>query len=1577
MTNKSKFLKNLLTTASALAVAVGAADAMAAEARLVTATPADRTGVNLDQDNVPANVAFTDGSTLTFRAAHTYTVGAGAALNIAGIQVNTNANPVLDSTAAANPYSIGSIIQTAGNTGKLTLNTGNGQTVTLTGLASNVTTYTTTKLAKDWAFNAQANDYSGLGAIVMKNAGDIVILNGATNFNATINGNGANEGTFQINGTDIVLGGAIGAGNKLGTLKVNDGKSGTLNNTANVKAIQIGNGSTLTVGAGKNVTAATVDGLVDDKGTLSFAGASTAAIDKVGNGLKLNKVVIGAGEVNFSTTTEYKATTTHLAQDASIVTFSNAGAGLNLNTNFTTETSGKGQIKVGGGDRTFKGAVGEDTKRISNIHLTSNHTITFDQANAKVFANTITTETANQGKLALTADGIELYASVGGDKAFSKVLIGNAVGAITVKLKDNINLTLNDGLILAAGGNFDDVVEFYAGSKVTGKVTSDNAGKGIISVKGDTTITKGIDSNGGQLINQIRFDAASTLTLGKNLFTNDNQIKTQNGLNFLQDGTLLFSDNANVVLGEATVVAANANGVGTINADAVLAGNTVTITEQVGDVAVADKMLKLLSARGGANIILNNANVAIKKIDIEGKDSTLTLNKAGNYMIGNFSHSDGQGTLAIAEDVTLKKGTNLSSGAINTMKAVSFTDGADKTLTIEDGINFYTTNGVDGGFRTTGDGRGTLIFQGDSTVGAAVGLNAKFNGIRVTGANKTVTFKEKVNLAANVTVSQDATAVFEAQVIAGQIDGKVANQGTVKFANRIALTDANAVVAKIGNTALAVVELAGADITFANTGGLLVDGVFNTSKLIFSSANAMTATFTKVATNSFQNTMITSTGNGIHNIVISDDHQTFLAPIGASANHMGTFKFSTDRNMTFNSDFFGSVSTTKNNEGTLILSGINSVADNIGAAGLQLKSVEFKANMSAGNVYAKTMSITAGNIVKFTGTVSSDTDGLTLNNGSVAEFGSSSVIASAINGGAVGQGTARFTGNNSIGRNIGESKGLDRIEFNGVAGETTNLGANLFANNIVAGAQTLNATSNVALNGASTFNGSTVNLGTNNVTLQNGASAINGNAAVGLTLDANRAIGGLTVDGSKGAASLNGAGLTSLALVITDGAALPAATEVYTVLNLANAGTVTNVNAALATIVQPSNNRFVKWSANNQLQLVRDNNAAQVLTGVLGKFNDAELLADGLAYGNAANKGDALAYASELGRMTDAQIVESLERITESTAVHANPVVNQVTGTVNQGINNRIATLTNHPMPGIQTSQAEVSGISAGEVDSKYGAWVSPFYNTSTQKEQGSRAGYSSKAYGATVGFDLEANADMTIGLAGSYVKTDVKHKNFKSGDKTKLNTYMISVYGIQQLTDAWFLQGNASYASSRVKNAEKRVTLTGSQKASGSFDATSYSGELLAGYNHKFSDVVVTPMVGARYVRVNDGGYKETGTTNQNLSVSSKASNRFEAILGLRAQTTMNTNGIDLTPEFHAFVNHDFVGKSAKVTVTHSGLATPLTTKAAKGAKTTFNAGLGVNAVSGMFEYGAGYDCYLAKKLVGHQGTLKVRVNF
>ena len=38
----------------------------------------------------------------------------------------------------------------------------------------------------------------------------------------------------------------------------------------------------------------------------------------------------------------------------------------------------------------------------------------------------------------------------------------------------------------------------------------------------------------------------------------------------------------------------------------------------------------------------------------------------------------------------------------------------------------------------------------------------------------------------------------------------------------------------------------------------------------------------------------------------------------------------------------------------------------------------------------------------------------------------------------------------------------------------------------------------------------------------------------------------------------------------------------------------------------------------------------------------------------------------------------------------------------------------------------------------------------------------------------------MVIGLALSYLNTNVKHKDFKSGDKTKVDSLMLSIYGLQ-----------------------------------------------------------------------------------------------------------------------------------------------------------------------------------------------------
>ena len=828
----------------------------------------------------------------------------------------------------------------------------------------------------------------------------------------------------------------------------------------------------------------------------------------------------------------------------------------------------------------------------------------------------------------------------------------------------------------------------------------------------------------------------------------------------------------------------------------------------------------------------------------------------------------------------------------------------------------------------------------------------------------------------NVIVDNGATAILQGEVVAGDIQGKAAGNGTVKFQNKVALAGATAVSSTVGTTfKLNTVEIGGADITFTKAD-------FKTTNLVFANAG-LTATFEALAANSFQTTVITSTGDGIHNIVLSKNigNQQFDRAVGAAGNSLGNFVITSDDGindvLTFNDNFFGSVTTQTNQKGEVVIAGLNSVANNLGSAALELRKVNLNNSATVGNVWSKEINILGGKTIAFKGIVSSSA-GLTLQNGAIANFTGPNVVLSAgVEAANAGQGTARFDDTATITRAIGQGKNLQLIEFTGTnVSQVASVGADLFATNINVGAQTFKPTTNIVLNGATSFNnGSVVDLGTNNVTLKNGASRLVGDVTLGMTLNATGTTGRIIVDGANGAASFDPNLANSVRVQITDNAPLPVTAQTFDLVTLANGGTATNLTKG--SIIQPTTNRFVKWTLTGNNKIVRENNAEQTLVSILGKLNDAELLADAKLYGNANNKGDAMAYTSELSQMTDARIQESLERLTEQNAVHATAVVGQTTTTVNNSINNRIALLTNHPTPGIQTASVGTSGVAAGDENTKFGAWISPFYATTTQKEQGSRAGYKTQASGGSIGFDAEVNADMTLGLAGSFVKTDVKHKNFKSGDKTKLDTFMFSIYGIQQLTEAWFLQGHASFASSKVKNTEKRITLTGSQNATGSFDTTAYSAEVLAGYNVAMNDAVVTPIAGASFTRVNDGGYKETGTTNQNLTISRKASNKVEVVAGLRAQMTSHMDGIDLTPEFHGFVRHDLVGKSSKVTASHGGLVGQLTPKTAKIQKTTFNAGVGVNAVSGMYEYGAGYDLFLANKLIGHQGTLKVRVNF
>ena len=187
----------------------------------------------------------------------------------------------------------------------------------------------------------------------------------------------------------------------------------------------------------------------------------------------------------------------------------------------------------------------------------------------------------------------------------------------------------------------------------------------------------------------------------------------------------------------------------------------------------------------------------------------------------------------------------------------------------------------------------------------------------------------------------------------------------------------------------------------------------------------------------------------------------------------------------------------------------------------------------------------------------------------------------------------------------------------------------------------------------------------------------------------------------------------------------------------------------------------------------------------------------------------------------------------------------------------------------IFTNQA---AIAAGDEDNiGTGIWVVPFYGKATQKSRNNGAsGYKSKSQGGIIGFDYALSDSVIVGAAYTRADSKLRHQDYKIGDKTKAISDIYSIYGLYNCeTSNFFVEAIGSYGRSRIKNYEKRKVSIGDQTAIGKFSNTSYSGELLGGYNYLISNLTaITLMIGTCYATFKNNSYTEVGTTFQNLSV-------------------------------------------------------------------------------------------------------------
>jgi len=1652
MDKKSK-LKKLFAATSALAVIVGAGNAMGNQYKtdnVGDAGIADATAVvNAIQHAGGAGPGWVANDSFYFAHARALTLGiGGAGATVATIDVNNVGTGI---TVLKNSF-VGSIISSAGGT-RANLIVNDGRTLTLTTLAG-----------LNAAQGAQAGGiYTGLGTVVLGSGGGAAVLtidsNATFDAASTIASDAADDGVINVAaGRTVIFNGTLGVAQALGALNLAANSITTIGAQADFAVA--GNGVTLTGAATKlNVAnGVVITGKITangaNEGILNFVGAGEVTL-QAGNGNALKEIkASGAGVVRLShaaavaraeTLTIANAGTTDVQLDGGFtgaVKF-NANGKVTLDNGKTitgaitstvggaTGLNGGVLIYKAGGNGSVVGAIGQDANRLDTVEVTGAGILDVDanthyarqfllkdagaiirvDANGKLTGNVVANANLD-GQIVFKGAG-EIVGTIGNPagNAIAKVE-ANGAGIVKIGAGAHKIITLD---LKHAGSIF----EFANGANVTGKIqnTTGAGANGVVNFTGSGEITGTTGAAAGLALATVNLngDANSVVKFGDTITAAN--INTVNGgtlelngvaaskivsaLNFTANGggLLITGDAAHDIKAITTV--GNKGTVTITNAVGAAGARLIKFEGQIGDRANANS-LKLFQLDSGANgvngvtaqFITAAANSQITAIEIGAGGGVLEFAQVGGatYKVGGITAVNNKGILKITTDTTFESAANNAAVTFGTNDAklhkVVFEN--VKTLVVGDGISIYATT-----VHATNDTNGVLSFAGSSTF-SATGVNAnRIATINVNGgAGKVVKLLDVTDISGNATVANAGTLEIANNFTAANLRGAGAGQGTVRFTNGAAMT----VTGTVGAVAsLAEIEFKGGDVSFANAVTHAANKAFT-----FTSDTATTVTFTDAATNVGNNNFVNNSANGIkHTVVLKNVLTTFNAvQLAADAGKQINFQLSNGVDAKINGATVAlgaNFTTDTATKGYLELNAANVVINSAGAFGKNLAKVQFTLDGGITNgLFAEQVIVAAAKTATIGGRIVSGDFSLAGDNSKVI-LSNGAIVDAAIKATLPNKGLVEFAGGATLNQDIGTSANkaasvtfADDAQF--IASLNT---ANIFADTIALRKGVVSLSQNITLNGATTVASTPLALGDKKLTVAAGntlAFSGNNNIAFNVTVNGDTATGGQIA--SLGVLEFDPA--TTIVVRPNDAKnSRPTAGKNRSFTLISSAVAVANGKTLDLTKVtmDDSVNPFTKWTptidGTGGLALTQEDNAKQVIMDLLGTSLDAADKINIEALTSAAQGTDAAKIVDLLSSLTDssgklvkAKVDETLDRLPPVSTV--SDAIETASGAVSMGLSQRMTNLAGSQGAPVQSrtvasSDAAMSGIAAGDEGARYGAWISPFFGKTTQKERKGAAGYKSSSYGASFGFDTRANDDMIIGGAVTVANNEMKHRNFKSGDKTKISSMMFSIYGMQQITDSWFAHGVATFGSNDVKNSERRVSgLTTYDTVSGKYTSMSFNGEAMFGYNFLTEQVTFTPMAGLRYSRVNDGGYKETGsTTGQNLDVNTKASNKLEVVAGARvAGGTFGMNGMTVTPEIHGFINHDIIGKNPKQTLGLAG-TNGLAVKSNKPVKTTFNVGVGVNFAYNMMEYGAGYDAEIATKRLGHQGTLKLRVNF
>lgn len=297
-------------------------------------------------------------------------------------------------------------------------------------------------------------------------------------------------------------------------------------------------------------------------------------------------------------------------------------------------------------------------------------------------------------------------------------------------------------------------------------------------------------------------------------------------------------------------------------------------------------------------------------------------------------------------------------------------------------------------------------------------------------------------------------------------------------------------------------------------------------------------------------------------------------------------------------------------------------------------------------------------------------------------------------------------------------------------------------------------------------------------------------------------------------------------------------------------------------------------------------------------------------------------------------------------------LVEQLYGDTNYGM--RRAALNSHHLVGKLTGKRLGQlrrGMSSGDVFTEHGLWAQALYSKGDQDSSSGLPGFTAYSRGFAVGADGKLSDAVTLGLAWSYLDSDVS-----GAAKTEVDGHALTLYSGYD-AGAWYLDGSMTFGLN--DNSSKRYTL--GDTARSDYDSKVFGIDLMAGYRMDGgAGLVVEPRAGARYTRVISDSYREKGATTA-LQVSEQNFEAVELGAGLAASTAYAFAAGVLQPKASLMVYHDFAADRGDSTSRFLLGGSPFVTEGAQVDRTSVEAGIGLDYSNGAVTYGVGYE-YLEK---------------